>query len=82
MRERESESVELTLHYRRDSASGKASAFWQGEYEDRVSEKTGQVFQNEKLIWLPKSQIQVEVMKDDVCLVTIPEWIAKKEGLI
>ena len=33
-------------------------------------------------VWLPKSQIEVEVIKGNEVVVTIPEWLAHNKGLI
>jgi hypothetical protein len=33
------------------------------------------------VVWLPKSQIELDVHKDTIT-VTMPEWLAKDKGLI
>ena len=33
-------------------------------------------------VWLPKSKIRIEPNKDGTVAVFMPEWLAKKEGLI
>jgi len=34
-------------------------------------------------VWIPKSVGEIEMAKDDIgCTVYVPEWFAKKEGLI
>lgn len=34
-------------------------------------------------IWLPKSQIEIETTgKEGVIVVTLPEWLAAKKGLV
>jgi hypothetical protein len=35
-----------------------------------------------KWIWLPKSQIEFEKLAGGAVKVTLPEWLAKKQGLI
>lgn len=35
-----------------------------------------------KWIWLPRSQIEIEVKAGAVVVVTLPEWLAKDKGLI
>jgi uncharacterized protein YggU (UPF0235/DUF167 family) len=36
-----------------------------------------------KLVWLPKSQIEIVKSKTDkTCTVTLPEWLAIEKGLV
>lgn len=35
-----------------------------------------------KAVWLPKSQVEVEVIRGDIVEVTMPEWLAEEKGLI
>lgn len=35
-----------------------------------------------KAVWLPRSQVEVEVIKGNIVEVTLPEWLAKEKGLI
>ena len=73
-----SDLVEVSLEYRKDSASGQASAFFQGDYEDDRAGNGKEIW-----IWLPKSQIEVEKDSDGkTCTVTMPEWLAMDKGLI
>lgn len=72
-----SENIEVTLEKRRDSASGQATAFFQGDYEDDRAGNGKEIW-----VWLPKSQIEVEENKDGTCTVTMPEWLAHDKGLI
>lgn len=32
--------------------------------------------------WLPKSQIEVELKKDDHAEITLPEWLAIEKGIV
>ena len=37
----------------------------------------------EVAVWLPLSQIEMQpTNKNDICEVTVPEWLAKEKGLI
>lgn len=55
------------------------SFHWHGETEKAI--KVSENGQEDKLIWLPKSQIQYERNKEEVT-VQCPEWLATKCGLI
>lgn len=68
-----SDIIDVTLHYRRESASGLATAFWNGE-----TDKSGK----EVWVWLPNSVIEIERKKVDVCEVSLPEKLALEKGLI
>lgn len=35
-----------------------------------------------KAVWLPLSQVEVEVIRGDIVEVTMPEWLAEEKGLI
>lgn len=37
---------------------------------------------DEKAVWLPLSQIEVERQSGGFATVTVPEWLAKNKGLI
>lgn len=75
--DRDDDRIELTLEFRRESTSGQAIAFFQGDYEDTVDGKGKELW-----VWLPKSQIEIIKRKDDVCTVAVPEWLAKEKELI
>jgi len=51
----------------------------------RRHETTGaiQVHDGDKLVWLPKSQIEVEETGDGkTVIVTLPQWLAEEKGLV
>lgn len=62
----DSKLVDLSLHYH--LATDKAIMVSENGDED-------------KAVWLPKSQIEYEIKKGSV-EVTLPEWLAKAKGLI
>lgn len=66
-----SDLVTVTLEKRLTTAL--AIAFTEGEKDSKGEEL---------LVWLPKSQIEVEELKGSVCEVTLPEWLANDKGLI
>lgn len=35
-----------------------------------------------RAVWLPLSQIEIEIIRDDTAEVTMPEWLAQEKGLI
>ncbi len=35
-----------------------------------------------KAVWIPLSQCEVELMQRGMCIVTMPEWLAKDKELI
>lgn len=37
---------------------------------------------NDRAVWLPKSQVEVEIIKGNQVTVTLPEWLAKDKGLL
>lgn len=38
--------------------------------------------ERENAVWLPKSQAEVEMLKWNLCNVTMPEWLAVEKGLV
>jgi len=36
----------------------------------------------ENAVWLPRSQIEVEVKQGNIVEVTLPEWLAKEKELV
>lgn len=38
--------------------------------------------ENHNAVWLPKSQVEVEVIKGNEVIVTLPHWLAQERGLI
>lgn len=36
----------------------------------------------EKAVWLPLSQVEVEMKRPPIAEITMPEWLAKQRGLI
>lgn len=65
------ETVEVTLFLRIDNPNLKAIGFSETE-------------NNETIIWLPRSQIEIEKIKSnkEVYTVILPIWLAEKTGLI
>lgn len=37
---------------------------------------------SKKAVWLPKSQVEIEIVRGDIVEVTMPEWLAEEKGLI
>ena len=72
-----SDIVDVTLESRGLSDSGKAKAFWQGDYKELNNGEEREVW-----IWLPLSQIEIDEQKDGTCVVSMPEWLAMDKGLI
>ena len=70
------DTIEVTLHKRRESHSGKSMAFWAGDYEDSEN------FKKELWVWLPYKCIEIDNTDGDVCVVTVPEWLAIEKGLV
>lgn len=35
-----------------------------------------------RAVWLPLSQIEIEIIRGDTAEVTMPEWLAQEKGLI
>lgn len=69
-----SDIIEISLDYRRVSASGLATAFWDGRLD---------ADKKEIWIWLPNSVIEIE--REDgktACVVSLPERLAQEKGLI
>lgn len=49
----------------------------------RETDKAIQVSETEnETVWLPKSQIEYEVVKENFIEVTMPEWLYKEKGFI
>lgn len=46
------------------------------------TDKAYLVSDGDKEVWLPKLLCEVFVVKDSMVEVTLPEWLAKREGLI
>lgn len=63
-----SDLIDLTLHVVRKSASGKAVEV----YDVLPAEK----------LWLPLSEIEIDPLKGDLAVVTMPRWLAREKGLI
>lgn len=50
---------------------------------ERQTEKAVAILnQKEKLVWLPKSLIEIEHGKDRTATITLPQWLAEREELI
>ena len=42
-----------------------------------------QIHDGDKLVWLPKSQIEIEATGDGrTFIVTMPQWLAEEKGLV
>ena len=67
------ESVEVTVELRRDDPKKEAIAVYDGKDDDDGKEIW---------VWLPRSQIDVTPKAGKVIIVTMPEWLANKKGLI
>ena len=65
-----SDLVDITLIRVQEAPSGKAWGFKETE-------------NSEGLVWLPKSQIEMEsTKKEGIFMVTMPEWLAQDKELI
>ena len=69
--------VDIACEFRQDRE--KSIVVWAGEMEDVTDERTGEIREREKWVFLPKSLAQYD---NDAKTVTMPEWMAVEKGLI
>jgi hypothetical protein len=48
----------------------------------RETDKAWCVHDGVKSVWVPKSQAEIEITKDRIGVLTLPEWLAVEKGLV
>lgn len=76
-------NVTLSLKIAKDDPSKDAIAFESGETKRVFDKAKGQTIEIPKWNWVSRSYIQsMEPAGGDLVNVSVPEWIAKKRGMI
>lgn len=50
--------------------------------DGRTEIKKGDEAPSELRIWIPKSQVEIEITGNKSAIATMPEWLAKEKGFI
>lgn len=73
--------IKLSIIVRATSVRG--TALYQGATREYVNETTGEITEKEHWHWVPSKLVQrVAPQRGRPEIVKLPEWLAKREGLI
>lgn len=73
--------VEIDCKVLRDNDRNEAILITDGKMVEKTDPETGEIAEHEREIWIPRSQIIRRVRDGNTVKLTLPEWLASKEGL-
>lgn len=74
--------VEIDCEVLRDNDRSDAILITDGKMVEKIDPETGEITEEQREAWIPRSKIIRKVPDGKTIKLTIPEWLAKDRGLI